>query len=136
MPFLFYNTPYLVTTPKHYAPLDYYERLVELLGELVTGAAVRARLDIRRGTLAVIDALRLLGIRRTLRRLRTIAGLLRTDAGFRAFHERRTAVLPAFYRRRLADALGRYAELLTEADMVPELPAATGTSSAVAAISR
>jgi radical SAM superfamily enzyme YgiQ (UPF0313 family) len=135
MPFGFYNAPYLVTTPKHYEPLDYYERLVRLLGELATGAALRARLDVRRGTLALIDALRLLGIRRTLGHLRTIADLLRTDGGFRAFHARRTAVLPAFYRRRLAGILGRYAELLTDADMVPELPAATSTSSA-AAISR
>ena len=133
MPFAFYNAPYLVTTPKHYDPLDYYDRLVRLLGELATGATLRARLDIRRGTLALIDALRILGIRRTLRQLRTIAGLLRTDAGFRAFHARRTAVLPAFYRRRLADLLGRYAELLTDADMVPELPTAANASSSVAA---
>ena len=138
MPFAFYNTPWLATTPKHYEPLDYYERLIALLGELATGDAVRLRVNVRRGTLAVIDALRLLGIRRTLRLLRTIADLLRRDSGFRAFHARRTAVLPAFYRRRLADALGRYAELLTDADMVPELPAATSASPAgsAAAISR
>jgi radical SAM superfamily enzyme YgiQ (UPF0313 family) len=136
MPFAFYNAPYLVTTPKHYEPLDYYERLVRLLGELATGAALRARLDVRRGTLALIDALRLLGIRRTLGHLRTIADLLRTDVGFRTFHARRTAVLPAFYRRRLAGILGRYAELLTDADMVPELPAGTSTSAAAAATSR
>ena len=31
MPFGFYYTPYLVTTLKHYDPVDYYEQLIGLL---------------------------------------------------------------------------------------------------------
>jgi radical SAM superfamily enzyme YgiQ (UPF0313 family) len=138
MPFAFYNAPYLVTTPKHYEPLEYYEKLVTVLSEINDRKALRARLDVRRGMLAVIDALRVLGIRRAVRQLRAIADVLRTDRDFRAFHERRTATLPGFYRRRLRDLLGRYAELVTDADMVPQLPASTGnaSTSAAAAIAR
>src|SRR5262249_24797820 len=117
------NTPYLVTTPRHYSPLEYYDKLTAILAELTSPRTVRARLDPRRGARALIDGLSVLGIRRTLREMRAIAALLRADAGFRAFHERRSAALPAFYARRFGERLGRYDELLDEADRTPLLAA-------------
>ncbi|HJQ83535.1 MAG TPA: radical SAM protein, partial [Candidatus Binatia bacterium] len=122
MPFAFYNTPYLVTTPAHYAPADYYDAIVAVLEELTTPAVLRARLAPRRGMLAVIDGLRLLGIRRALGEYRAIAALLRSDVRFRAFHERRATALPAFYAERFARLLGPYAELLAADERVPRLP--------------
>jgi radical SAM superfamily enzyme YgiQ (UPF0313 family) len=125
MPLAFYNTPYLVTTPAHYGPSEYYERLIAVLEELTTPATLRARLNPRRGTLAAIDALRILGIRRALREYRTISTLLRTDARFRAFHDRRSTELPAFYAERFERLLGPYADLLTAEERVPRLPPPT-----------
>ncbi len=40
---------------------------------------------------------------------------------FRAFHEGRSDKLPAFYRRRYTASLGRYSELISEAEMRPVL---------------
>jgi radical SAM superfamily enzyme YgiQ (UPF0313 family) len=148
MPLAFYNTPYLVTTPRHYEPAEYYARLVAVLEELTTPRTLRARLDLRRGTLAAIDALRVLGIWSALREYRAIAALLRGDRAFRAFHERRTTAVPAFYAERFERLLGPYAALLSAEERVPLLPpvayaptasgppAASGASGISAASSR
>jgi hypothetical protein len=137
MPFAFYNSPYLVTTPKHYDPLEYYDKLVKVLEQLAAPGTLRARLDVRRGGFAFIDGLRILGVRRALRQFRTIGTLLRTDARFRAFHERRSDTLPAFYEERLRDLLGPYAEVLDVEELIPQHPPASyppsGRTSAVAA---
>ena len=125
MPFAFYNSPYLVTTPKHYDPVEYYEKFVKLLEQLVAPETLRARLDVRRGGLALINGLRILGIRRALRHFRTIGTLLRTDARFRAFHERRSDTLPAFYEERFRELLGPYAQVLDAEDRIPQHPPAS-----------
>jgi hypothetical protein len=124
MPFAFYYQPYLITVPRHYEPADYYDKLARIQGELTTRRSVAARLSVRPRGLGFINALRINGIRGFLGEYRTIAGLLRSDARFRAFHERRSDDLPDFYRERLRDLLGPYAEVLTAEDSVPLLPAA------------
>jgi hypothetical protein len=133
MPFAFYNSPYLVTTPRHYDPGEYYDKLARVLAELTSPRALRARLRPARKTRALIDGLRLLGIRRTLAEVRAIAALLGTDRAFRAFHERRSAALPEFYARRFSDRLGRYRDLLDERERTPLLPAASAEPQVFAA---
>jgi hypothetical protein len=56
-----------------------------------------------------------------LAEFRELRDRLRNDASFRAFHEGRSDELPAFYRQRLEQLLGPYAELLSEADRRPLL---------------
>jgi hypothetical protein len=122
MPFAFYYQPYLVTVPCHYEPAEYYEKLARIQGELTTRQSVAARLSVRPRGLGFINALRINGIRGFLGEYRTIATLLRTDTRFRAFHERRSDELPAFYRERFRELLGPYAELLSAEDSAPLLP--------------
>ena len=93
------------------------------------GMTVEARVtEVNKGGLAV----EINGIRGFLREYRTIAGLLRTDPRFRAFHERRSDELPAFYRDRLRDLLGPYADVLTAEDSAPLLPPAAADENAPA----
>jgi radical SAM superfamily enzyme YgiQ (UPF0313 family) len=123
MPFTFYNSPYLVTRLKHYSPTEYYEKLIAILEEMTSPRRTIQRLRARLGHPGVFNALRTLGIRSALKELRTIDGLLRTDRGFRAFHEGETRELPPFYQQRFREILGPYAELLYEESSIPVLPA-------------
>ena len=52
---------------------------------------------------------------------RRILDMLRSDPQFLAFHEGRSTTLPRFYRRSGARVLGRYAELLSPADLTSDL---------------
>jgi hypothetical protein len=62
----------------------------------------------------------LMKLRRTLRRFQE-------DEEFRRFHEGATPKLPTYYRCLYVKRLGRYAELVSEADMTPELEARAAT---------
>jgi hypothetical protein len=125
MPFAFYNFPYLVTTLRNYGPVDYYDQLIGVLEFLTSPSRLVERLRVRRGITRAIDGLRILGIRHALQELRIIRELLRSDRDLRAFHEGETRSLPAFYRQRYDEWLGRYAELLTPEDRLPLLPSAS-----------
>ncbi|MCP4659296.1 MAG: hypothetical protein GY856_28125 [bacterium] len=122
MPFSFYYMPYLVTKLKNYHPLEYYGNLVKIFTLASSGKMLMRRLSSARMTgLRPLHTLRTLGMRCDLTRLRRIQGRLRDDSEFRAFHEGRSDKLPAFYRRRYAEGLGRYSELISEAEMRPVL---------------
>jgi hypothetical protein len=123
MPFTFYYFPYLVTTLSHYDPLTYYNKLTELL----TYAATKKMLWHRLRT-TPNWSLRLLHTVRTRRawggieKCRQILEMLSDDSRFRDFHEGRSSALPEFYHREYERLLGPYAELLSRADRIPELP--------------
>lgn len=53
--------------------------------------------------------------------MRQVLALLRTDRQVRAFHDHLSAELPDFYRRRVRQRLGRYAELMSDDDCRPVL---------------
>ncbi len=123
MPFTFYYFPYLVTTLSHYDPLTYYNKLTELL----TYAATKKMLWHRLRT-TPNWSLRLLHTVRTrhawggIEKCRQILEMLSDDSRFRDFHEGRSSALPEFYHREYERLLGPYAELLSRADRIPELP--------------
>ena len=122
MPFGFYYTPYLVTTLKHYDPVDYYGQLVGLLEHASAPAMLRRRIgSTQNRTVRLVHRIRTAGTRATLKSIRRILGLLRSDPSFRAFHDGRSAALPQFYRDRYERMLGRYSGLLSAADRVPDL---------------
>ncbi len=127
MPFAFYYMPYLVMTLKNYGPQEYYAKLIEIYSAAnsykLLGARITSTPDYSLKTLYVLRAFAFKGILGKLTRTLERFG---NDAEFRSFHEGRTTRLPAFYRRLYAKRLGRYAELLSETDMTPELETPTG----------
>lgn len=122
MPLACYCAPYLVTTLKHYDPATFYRHLVRIQTAITSWAAPVRRVAAP-APLAVrlAHAVQTLSFREQARETRAILRLLETDRGFRAFHDGASVPLPAFYRRHYERRLGRYAELMTDADRTPVL---------------
>jgi hypothetical protein len=121
MPFAFYYTPYLATTLKNYSAGGFYQRLIDLFSQALHPATIARRTRALTGIHHAFHALRLLNVRRLLHEFRTLRDLLSGDRAFQAFHEGASEELPSFYRHRLHRQLGRYAELLTDAELRPTL---------------
>jgi hypothetical protein len=128
MPFAFYYMPYLVMTLKNYSPVEYYEKLIDVYSSAnsykLLGARIASTPDCALKTLYILRAFAFKGILGKLRRTRN---RFRDDEEFRSFHEGSTSKLPAFYRQLYAKRLGRYAEFISEADMIPRLEASPAT---------
>src|SRR6185437_965094 len=122
MPFAFYYAPYPVTIPRHYDPVTYYGKLLELFTHATSRSMLARRMrSTSSRKVQLIHWTRTAGTRATMGRYRQILQLLRTDAGFRAFHEGRTTALPEFYHHQYDRMLGRYAPLLSRTDRTPVL---------------
>jgi radical SAM superfamily enzyme YgiQ (UPF0313 family) len=122
MPFSFYYAPYLVTTLKHYDPITYYEKLIELYTHAASPDMLRRRM--RTTTHRAIKAVhwaRTASFRADIASFHRILHLLRSDPEFLAFHNGQTPILPEFYRRLGDRMLGRYAELLSDTDRTPDI---------------
>jgi hypothetical protein len=129
MPFAFYYSPYLTMVPRHYGPVEYYERLVELFAFFTAPAMLARRLaSTRSAVVRLAHVVRTRVKRRRLGALRRLLRLLREDRDFRAFHEGEPLGLPEFYQREYERLLGPFAALLSRAERVPVLePLATGS---------
>lgn len=120
MPLALSCSPYLAMVPRHYEPLEFYERLVPLME-----AAIAPRLTLRRLALRDPAAIRLARLSRTvtarqdLGQMRAVRDLLRADPAMRAFHAGRATDLPAHYAALIARRLGHYRDLLKPADLRP-----------------
>ncbi len=122
MPFAFYYAPYLVSIPRHYDPVTYYGKLLELFSHATSRSMLARRMrSTSNRKVRLIHWTRTSGTRATIGRYRQILQLLRADAGFRAFHEGRSATLPEFYHDQYDRMLGPYATLLNRADRTPVL---------------
>jgi hypothetical protein len=121
-PFMFYYNPYLAITIKHYDPLTFYDKLIELNVARASGTMLLRRLttDTPR-MLRVINAIRTFDTRLEMGELRRIRSMLGSDAQFRAYHEGRSRTLPPFYTGLFEERLGRYSELLPPAMRHPVL---------------
>ncbi len=122
MPFGFYYAPYLVILLRHYDPVTYYERLIDLLSHSSSPSMLKQRM--RSATswkVKVIHWARTMSRREEIRPYRRLLGMLRSDSGFRAFHEGRSQALPPFYDREYERMLGSYSKLLSRADRTPDL---------------
>jgi hypothetical protein len=124
MPFAFYYMPYLVMTLKNYTPQEYYEKLIDIYSTAnsykLLGARVRSTPDY---SLKVLYFLRAFAFKGILGKLTRTLNRFRDDEEFRNFHEGRTTKLPSYYRQLYTKRLGRYAELISEAEMTPKLEA-------------
>jgi radical SAM superfamily enzyme YgiQ (UPF0313 family) len=125
MPFAFYYMPYLVMTLRNYSPLEYYEKLIDIYSAAnsvkLLGTRIASTPDY---ALKALYLLRTIAFQGILGKLRRTHERLREDHEFRDFHEGRTTKLPAYYRQLFSKRLGRYGELISEADMTPELEVA------------
>jgi radical SAM superfamily enzyme YgiQ (UPF0313 family) len=122
MPFGFYYAPYLVTTLKHYDPVTYYEKLIELFVHASSATMLKRRLQSTSNwKVKLLHWSRTSGTRACMPDFTHILDMLRTDAKFRAFHEGRSEVLPEYYHRKYEETLGQYAGLVSRTDRVPRL---------------
>jgi radical SAM superfamily enzyme YgiQ (UPF0313 family) len=129
MPFSFYYAPYLVTTLKHYDPVTYYEKLIELFAHAASPSMLKRRLQsTSHGRIKLVHWARTASTRASLKSYRQILQMLRSDAQFRAFHEGRSAVLPEFYHQMYERMLKQYAGLLSRADRAPNLDRSSESS--------
>lgn len=129
MPLALYCSPYLAFVTKNYDPITFYDQFIDLLAASTSAALTIKRLLPRGHSALKIARLgQTSAVRHDIREMRLIRDEIRQDPRMRAFHEGRAVALPDFYNRHLDQRLGRYAELLTAADRIPE-PASTSPPS-------
>jgi radical SAM superfamily enzyme YgiQ (UPF0313 family) len=121
LPFAFYYNPYLAITLRHYGSIEYYDHLIDMHEVIVSTRMVASRLLTRsRPGIRFIHTLRAVAARVELAAFRRMRKQLVADPHFRAFHDGRSERLPEYYRAELRRRLGRYAELLSDADVAPD----------------
>ena len=124
LPFSFYNLPYLPIILKHYDPITYMQKMVELY-TLVGSPRMLAQ---RWGSIPAllgksVHTLRTGLARHRLGIFKTLLHRLQTDRQVLAFHTGQTEVLPDFYAHLYHRHLGQYADLMPLAESRPRLPA-------------
>lgn len=120
MPFYFYQMPYLVTIPKHYEPMAYYQKVIDLHAHATTAQMLRRRLaTTRERQVQALHVVRTLAVRRMVTAFRRTLELWRHNRDVLAFHRGETRTLPQVYEQILRRALGCYGELLTRAELTP-----------------
>ena len=120
MPLALYCSPYVAIVLKNYGLVDFYDALIRLLS-----ASIGLHITLRRAFLRDHPVLKLarlgqtLAVRRDIHEMRLIKSELETNAQMRAFHEGRQNELPSFYAHHLERRLGRYAGILSPAEISP-----------------
>jgi len=106
MPFSFYYMPYLTYTLKNYNPVEFYEKLIDLMSYISSGSLLLKRLNSSKIPMqSGFNVFKTLGNRQMVGRFREILKLLVTDKQFRAFHEHETDVLPEYYHHQYENFL-------------------------------
>jgi len=122
MPFTFYYMPYLVYTLKNYSPMDFYEKLIDMVSYISSGSMLLKRLRNAHAPIpSGYNLVKTLSNKQMIGRLRTILNLLNNDKQFRAFHEHETDVLPEFYHYQYEHFLGPYSTLIARDKRKPLL---------------
>lgn len=93
MPFGFYYAPYLVTTLKHYDPVTFYEKLIDLLRFSSSPEMLQRRWrNAPNRLVGRVNWARTMRTRAEIGIYRKLRDQLRTDQAFREFHEGRHRV--------------------------------------------
>jgi hypothetical protein len=114
-PFRFLDNVHAMNVrPKNYSWPDFYDRVVAVNRDALSGRRIRARFLANRGVGArLINAVRA-GTSNRVEYHSKIRALLDSDSSVRRFFEGESKVLPAFYQRRLQNSLGALWEWLPE----------------------
>lgn len=132
LPFSFYYSPYLTTVPRHYDPVEYYAKLIELFEHFTAPRMLLRRLRSTGSSFVrAAHVVRTWVKRRRVGMFRHLHAQLSTDRQFQAFHEGRSRDLPAAYRETYARMLGPFGSTMSAADAIPVLD--EGASGFVAA---
>lgn len=121
MPLALYCSPYQAFVMKNYDPVTFYDQFIDLLAASTSAALTIKRITSRgHAALKIARLGQTSAVRHDISEMRLIRDEIRRGPRMRAFHEGRAMALPDFYNRHLDQRLGRYAELLTAADRIPE----------------
>ena len=122
LPFVFYCKPYLATTIKHYHPIEFYEKLIEIFSHMVSiPFGLKAIKTTRNWMFKGYHPIRNMVLRHMIQTMQQILGLLKTDPSFKLFHEGRTRELPEFYHQEYDKRLGPYKDLVSRKERIPVL---------------
>ena len=122
MPFAFYYAPYTVVRPRHYGPVEFYDQMIAIYDAIASRRLLLRRIRTAHSAgWKALQVLRVSGAYAEKRRLQELRDRIAGEPELLAFHQGRSAALPAFYRGLLKRRLGRYAELLTDDELIPEL---------------
>ena len=122
MPFSFYYAPYLIYTLKNYDPITYYEKMIELITFATSKSIQKRRVkSAANWKTKIIQWVRTTSARASIKNYQRMLDMLRQDSHVLAFHEGRSGQLPQIYEKEAERLLGRYAELLSPAERVPNL---------------
>ncbi len=130
LPFTFYCKPYLATTIKHYSPVEYYEKLMEMFS-FMTSPAIQIRgVKLSKSFIhKAYQPIRTISLKYMIHTMKQILSLLKQDRQFRKFHEGGTTVLPEFYHKKYETLLGPYKDLISRSQRIPRLPEKNETES-------
>jgi len=136
MPFSFYYMPHLAMTLKNYSLEEYYDGMIQLYAAANAWRMLPSRVaGTPSYTVKFMNVLRTFGGQGILSQLRGVRARLQDDDEFLAFHEGRSRKLPAYYRRRYVERLGRYAELISDAEMTPVIESSDTSAEGAASAS-
>jgi radical SAM superfamily enzyme YgiQ (UPF0313 family) len=123
MPFAFYFSQInLVSILKNYHPVEYYDHLIDISLSIASGKMFARRMLSKEPlSIRFLHNLRAMAVRQDIARFRQIRGMLKDDAGFRAFHEGRSKTLPEYYHHQFEKKLGPYADLISREERTPRL---------------
>ncbi len=122
MPFAFYCKPYLATTLKHYNPVAFYEKLIDIFSHMTSYSQLFSSFKTSRHyILKGYSPVRAISLRLMIRTMKKILHLLKTNRHFLAFHEGESNVLPEFYHQEYERLLGPYASLMSRDERLPVL---------------
>jgi hypothetical protein len=122
MPFAFYYAPYTVVRPRHYEPVEFYDQMIAIYDAIASRRLLLRRISTARSAgWKALQVLRVSGAYAEKRRLQELRDRIAGEPELLAFHQGKSAALPAFYRGLLKRRLGRYAELLTDDELTPVL---------------
>jgi radical SAM superfamily enzyme YgiQ (UPF0313 family) len=127
LPFSFYFTDHLVSTLKHYEPIEYFDALIRLAEHSSSRRMLLRRLaSAKRWEVGAVHWARTVSAREDVRNYRRMRTLLATDREFLRYNRGESKVLPEHYHREIDKLLGKYAALLSRSEREPVLEPVSG----------
>ncbi len=122
MPFGFYYNPHSVVTFANYTPIEYYEKMIDLVAYITSASTLKRRLESTvYWKIKMIHWVRTKVLEKNIESYRKILDMLHSDPQFLSFHCGESDALPEFYHNEYDKMLGPHADLLTKEEHIPNL---------------